>query len=65
MAKWLNSSEFKELDLGSRIQFMVDGKTHTGEVVRCGNTRTWGHVISDLDDQRYEFTIDEEGYKLL
>jgi hypothetical protein len=54
-----------DLELGKRIAVEVDGEVHTGEVVRCGNTRTWGHIISDNDGERYEFTIFDAGFRIL
>lgn len=55
----------RELDLDKRVRIVVGGEPHEGVVVRCGNTRTWGHMISDRDGQRYEFTITEEGFEIL
>jgi hypothetical protein len=52
-------------ELGDQIKFLVDGEEHTGEIVRIGNTRTWGHVVSDLDGRRYEWTSDEVGFEVL
>ena len=54
-----------EIDLGVRVRVLVDGVEHTGEVVRCGNTRSWGHMISEQTQQRIEFKIDEDGFEIL
>jgi hypothetical protein len=64
MANWIPDMP-KEPDIDKRCEFYVDGVKHTGEIVRCGNTRTWGHAISDLDGQRYEWCINEEGFRVL
>ncbi len=61
MAKLANV--YTDIDLDSVVEFLVDGTIHQGRVVRVGNTRTWGHAISDLDNNRYEFDVSEEGFR--
>lgn len=63
MAKIVN--EAKELDLNVRVSVVCNGVTHTGIVVRCGNTRTWGHMISEQTGDHVEFQTDEDGFKIL
>ncbi len=66
MARLLDHSDYsRSAELGDRCAFNVDGEEHTGVIVRVGNTRSWGHAVSDRDGQRYEWTAGEDGFRLL